>query len=333
MKIWPFETRNSHEVVSATDVAIASEHSRALGTDVQATELLAAEIAASIWGRSFAAAQLSGDAANLVNPVTMGMIGRALARHGEIVFLVDGTQLVPASGWTITGQASPSSWTYRLNMPGPSNSETRTLPGDHLIHIRIGVDARRPWRGQSPLVSARSGSKTLAAVEQSFQESLAIPTGTILATAVTGKHFKIKELTSAIANSLRHGLVVIGSSEAKVAQIGPNFSDVQNELRSSLTFETLAAYGIGPVLLNPTSPAASLREAMRMLLNGTLKPLASQVAHEIRQKLDMDLVIDWAPLRTSDIAGQARAVSALVKSGMAIDQALVEAGIVEGDTQ
>ena len=336
MKIWPFERRQAD--VSATEVAASALQSQARGEDIVATELLVAEIAASIWGRAFAAANLSGDAGALLDAATMSMIARALAKTGEIVFIVDADAMmpVPAFGVTITGQASPTSWMYKLNLPGPSSTEQRTLPGNQILHFRIGVDARRPWKGQSPLVAARAGAASLSLVERSFQSALKIPTGTVVSGGSQGRQTtdQIGQITATVVNHLHNGMVFLADDKpVSVEQIRPNFDATQIELRAALINETLSAYGISPVMLNPVAPATSLREGTRLLLNVTLKPISKMIAREVERKLGMELKVDFSPLATSDIAGQARAVAALVKAGVPVSEALVEAGITEGDTQ
>ena len=337
MRLWPFERRQADQI-NATDVLVDQLTREARGENINSNELLVSELAASIWGRAFAAANLSGDAGALLDAGCMAMTARALAKTGEIVFIVDADAMmpVPAFGVTITGQASPTTWMYKLNLPGPSSTEQRTLPGSQILHFKIGVDAKRPWRGQSPLVAARAGAASLSLVEKSFQDALKIPTGTVVSGGSQGRQTtdQIGQITATVVNHLHNGMVFLADDKpVSVEQIRPNFDATQIELRAALINETLAAFGISPVMLNPVAPATSLREGTRLLLNVTLKPISKMIAREVERKLGMELKVDFSPLATSDIAGQARAVAALTKSGMAIEQALVEAGIVEGGTQ
>ena len=62
----------------------------------------------------------------------LGMVGRAIVRRGECIFLIDvdadGLRLTPATSWEVTGGPEPESWTYRLQLAGPSRTRNASRP-------------------------------------------------------------------------------------------------------------------------------------------------------------------------------------------------------------
>ena len=335
MRLFGLEIRSASEAVSdadATEVVIDRQYQRAKGEDVFATELMVAEIAAATWARTFAAAAVSGEAARLVTPRTMSMIGRALALHGEIAFVIRGMQLIPAHSITVQGDADPATWTYRLTLPGPTDSQTAIYPASQILHFRIGTDPQRPWRGQSPLVAARAGAGTLTALERSYREGLNVQRLAVLTTEDRVRPAQATEVIStlSVSTNARRQVAFLGTgARTQLHTITPDVSEGHNTMRAQLAGEVLAAYGLSPVMLNPQAPATSLREVARALLNSTIKPVSMMIAEEVMAKTGTALEFDFAALQTSDVAGQARAVAALVKAGVSVNEALAQTGLAD----
>ena len=87
------------------------------------------------------------------------MIGRALIRQGEIVFAIDadseGLALWPAADHDVNGGFDPRTWTYRLNLAGPSFLATRDpVAAAGVVHLMYSRDPARPWVGIGPIQSA-----------------------------------------------------------------------------------------------------------------------------------------------------------------------------------
>ena len=113
MKLWPFgklETRDD----SYTDTLVGLLASRAAGQTLAVpTAIGALEACAGVVGRGFASAEVEGRGivVDALTPAVMEMVGRALIRHGDVVFLVDTTggrlQLLPCETWDVEGRAVP----------------------------------------------------------------------------------------------------------------------------------------------------------------------------------------------------------------------------------
>ena len=137
------------------DAIVAAILTRATGgAPANVTTTGAVEAAASLMGRAFASATLTPPV-SAVSASILGMMGREIIRRGEAVFLIDvdgaGLRLTPATGWEITGGVEPETWTYRLQLAGPSQDVTRYAPAAGVVHIRPYVEPSAPWRGIAPI--------------------------------------------------------------------------------------------------------------------------------------------------------------------------------------
>ena len=106
---------------------------------------------------------------------------RALVTRGESVWLVvDGTPYA-AADWDITSRSvRPADWTYRVTLAGPSGTLTRTAPHAQVLHFRMRVDARWPWRGRSPWVVSAATMAIATALERSLRAEQDGPIGHVL---------------------------------------------------------------------------------------------------------------------------------------------------------
>ena len=101
------------------------------------------------------------------------------------------------------------------------------------------------------------------------------------------------------------------------------------ELARDSFARVLASCGCSPALFDD-SDGTSKREALRQFYIGVVRPLARQLEVELSDKLD-------APVRLSfdhynvDLAGRAQAFQKLVAGGVAVDEALVTAGLLGAD--
>ena len=96
-----------------------------------------------------------------------------MARHGEALFVIDGRGDAPRllGGDTsahVEGGPDPATWRYRLHLEGPTESRSRTVGSEQVLHLRWSTDPARPWRGVSALGRAGRTSALLAEVERAL---------------------------------------------------------------------------------------------------------------------------------------------------------------------
>ena len=153
---WPWQAPVEQRADSSyTDALIASITANAGGqTTAFPTATAALEACVGFVGRAFATAEIKapGFATTALDPATLSMIGRALIRRGEILFLIrvdrDGLLLLPAASYDVNGGPDPASWEYRLTIGGPERTHTYSRqPAESVLHFTYGRDPERPWRG------------------------------------------------------------------------------------------------------------------------------------------------------------------------------------------
>ena len=203
--------------MSATDAVIAAMVRQAQGKSVDAGSLALAEAAVGLWERSLSSATVEPQNNRLagLNPSMMALAGRSLAVSGNLVLAIqlDGAQvkLTPAADFDVTGGADPSSWRYRLNLPGPSATETVVVEAAGVVHFRTGASADAPWRGVVPLRRAVGTAALAEAVEFSLTRESKLPPGWLVGLGTTPDQTKVaaEDLKKADSQSSRRAPAAI----------------------------------------------------------------------------------------------------------------------------
>ena len=348
---WPW-TREKRES-SFTDALVVQLLSSATGASLALpTATAALETCCGLVSRAFSAAEVAGPAwaRAALSPQCLGMIGRALIRDGEIVFAVDAEagelRLFPAADHDVTGGHSPASWTYRLNLAGPSYLATRTpIPAEGVLHFMYTADPARPWHGVGPIESAKLAGRLSAETVKALADEAGGPRGHLLPVPETdGQDGTITELkadikrlngSTAVVESMSSGWQTgdhntAPRSDWEAKRLGFDAPASLIQAANLATREILSACGVSPALFE-ASAAAAVREAWRQLLFGTIAPLGRLVAHELSRKLEAEVSLDWHELRASDLAGRARAFQSMVGGGMDVAKAAALAGLMVDD--
>ena len=348
MRWLPWKTPVEHRADSSyTDALIASLTANAGGQSTAfATATAALEACAGFIGRAFATAEVKapGFATTALDPATLSMVGRALVRRGEIVFLIrvdrDGLKLLPAASHDIDGGPDPSTWEYRLTVGGPERTHTYSRqPAASVLHFSYAVDPERPWRGYGPLQVAQLAGRLSAETTAALADESAGPRGAFLPTPAPGADSSVGNMKGDIRTARGDMLMVqagdwgeAGSAEAQwsAKRFGPAPPDSLVQLLDTASKEVMAACGLSGALWFAES-ASSARESYRQALHATISPIGRLVAAELASKLEAPIALDWGELRAGDIVGRARAFQSLVGAGMAMDAAAAASGILIGD--
>ena len=320
--MWPFNHRSKgpeHRAGYADSVIAGLLAQASGGASGDAVRLAAVEIAAGLWGRGFASAMVTPSTAGplALTPATLGLMGRELVRRGEAVFVIDvrpdgGVTLLPAGTWTIAGGYSPDTWTYRVDLAGPSVSASRLLPAAGVVHVRYASVPSRPWQGIGPLSFASSTSALAGDLEQRLAEEAAAPTGYALpvpaVAAKTGEDGETVDPTASLRADLKNlkgriGVVETTSAGYDTGRVNAPQSDymqrrlgidppaILDAIRSHAGLDVLAACGV-PVSLATDADGTSQREAWRRFAHGTLAPALAVIAVELADKLDAPVAFD-----------------------------------------
>lgn len=349
--IWPFNRRAETRESGYTDLLVQAAVNRAKGTaDATAAATGALESCAGAVGRAFAAAEVKGPpwARAALTPALMALAGRSLIRSGELVAAIDVTDgavsLWPASSYDVQGGYRPESWTYRLNLSGPSVTMTRpTVPAEGVIHLRYAVEPVRPWAGIGPLQFANLAGRLSAETVAALGDEASDPRGAVLPLPVEGNDPTVAQLKADIKTLAGHVATVEstrtmhpgapGSSpqdDWKPRRLGFAAPESLVDTAARAFLEVCAACGV-PAAFFEHEGDTGQRESFRRFLHGTVQPLGRLVQRELSEKLDADVTLSFDSLFAGDLSGRAPAFQSLVKGGMALDKAAALAGLMESD--
>lgn len=347
--MWPFSKKpkiETREAAGYTSEIIAARAQFFSGSRGVAESTAVVESCVALWERAFSTADVPDRWKSLIDPSTLGMIGRALATRGQFVAAIDSRgsdlQIIPATDFDLSTR-NGKAVAYRLSIPEAGGGHAISALADETIDIRINSDPTVPWHGASPLRKARLTADTLAAIEAGLGEVLSGPWGSqvVPTPELTDKQ---RDRVEERIRAKRGGLALVETVKSLAAGAPPPQGDwsPQNltadlrglELPShweAVRNSILSAYGIPPLLFGANAQSAALREGQRHAVLWTLAPIAKVASAELGRKLnDAEFKLDLiTPLAAADSAGRARAVGILVGTGMALDDALSLVGWTE----
>ena len=326
----------------ATALAIADLEDRALGIRGDPATLALVQAGVGMIEAAFAAARVR-PAVPALNPAMLALMGRAAAIRGEFAAAVEleagAGVLRPGTAVEIRGGAAPATWRYRLSLVAPNGPVERTYPADAVAHIVWHADPARPWRGQSPLRTARLTAESAVGAERSMGRELQIkPARLVPAPGLDPKQAAQRRRQGARGRGARRGMGPRRRPGGPHDRRGrPDAGDVLRPdpaggivtLRSASATEIAAALGIPTPLISPDAAGQGQREAYRRFALLTVAPMLNVAAGALREALDMpSLRLDVGPLGAIDTISRARVAKALVDAGWSRDQAAAAAGLV-----
>ena len=335
---WKRETRD--DAGTFTDTLVDLMVSEANGA-VISRAVAVREVAAGLWGRAFASAQVSPDnvATRALTPSVLARIGRAMIDPGEAVFVLDvngAVTLKPASSWSITGG---DVWQYECDLPGPSQIVTRNVDQNGVIHVRYSTEAARPWVGIGPLQWCKETLDTAAVLEARLHQEMSGAAGILLPVPDAKKSTQLQNdlnnlkgrtalVTSAASWDGAAGNQTTAQGDFSPRRIGGNPPPTIEPLRDALSRSILAACGVPAAVLG-LSDGTALRESYRQFLFAGVAPVALLVQEELSAKLDDEITLSFDRLMASDLSGRARAFQSMIKGGLDVAKAAALAGLME----
>ena len=348
---WPWQRRETRDSGGGfSDVIVRLLESQAAGTAADASSTAAVEAASGALSRAFAAAEVVGPAwvQDAVTPGVLAQVGRDLIRKGDSMHIVrvgnaGAVKLIAASSWHFEGNHDPDSWTVRATAYGPSTSTTWNLPASGVVFVRLGGTPGQTYVGTGPLSWAHTTARLGSEVERSLADEASGPLAQIISVPDDGGDGSDADplalLKADIAKARGKAVLVettaAGWDSGKAAapqkdwradRLGPSPPDAMATIRKSVFEHVLAACGVPPSLFLD-SDGTSQREGLRRWHLGTVLPLARLIEHELSAKLEtgVKLKFDNYPL---DLAGRAQSFQKLVAGGVAVNEALVTAGLL-----
>ncbi len=323
------------ESIGYTERLIAHSLAVAQGTySPDAAATAAVEFASGLIGRALAVADVSPElAGNLLTPARLMDIGRKLVLTGNYVASIEIERglfrLRTARQWQIIrGGVDERTWIYELEIAAPSGALTKRQKSVGVLHIRINTDAREPWLGTSPLLSAGISAELLARVESKTSDEMRAQVGSLLPlpenvspenrTALQTDLAQLKgdiALVETQANAHGMGRQSAPQIEWTPRRMGANIPESHVQLRSDVARDVCASMGIPPALY-AGGDGGSAREGYRQLLTATLEPYAAIIGAEFREKVGYPVSLNFRRLAAADIAARARSYGILVGAGV-----------------
>ena len=324
---WPWRRA---EVRSAnyTDQVVARLISAASGVG-DSSALASLETAARWWGHGLSSATVSPETSALsaVSASVLDSIGRNLCRTGDSLHVIDirngRMTLTPTSSFDVRGSDDPETWRYHVTLTGPTATRTLTVDAESVLHIRYAPSPDRPWAGRSPVQLALDTFKAASLLEGAAQEEFSFTQKQLIAPRRgSGDFAPIDSLSPDIIQKIVESFAQhVGARPSCSPPMschpdsGPEPPDSYALLRDRFENSILSACGIPPSLIAPRAPGTAMREGYRQILHALIKPLGLLVAEELQAKIDPSAALSFDALRAADIAGSARALGSLVKSG------------------
>ena len=186
MRLWPFGRLEHRD--SATDAIVTALIAQAGGSSASplVEALGSVEAAAGLWSRAFASATVEPKtpATMALTPTVLAAIGRGLATRGEVVFVLDVSDifgLTQAASWKVSGGVRPETWRYTVKQPLPGGGAIeRTLSSAAALHLRYATRPGAPWAGVSPLGMADETRALAVWLEKRLAEEASTVVGFML---------------------------------------------------------------------------------------------------------------------------------------------------------
>ena len=341
---WPWEKREQGTVTTYTDRVVGEIERQAVGGSSDPSTLAAVETCVGLWARAMASAEVDpiNELTRSVTAEVLHLTGRELARTGNALFLIDlvGSlvELRPVASYDVRGGISPSTWVYRVDLPSPSNWQTRLVTAGEVLHFRINAAISEPWRGRGPLSLAQSTGRLACSVETALRLEQGFAPGRVAQTDAEGDEISkyAKELSGGgyVVQGAADPAEAVSGQEHKIQPLGPSPEETQITLRSETARSILSVYGVPPSLYESAGDGSGQREGFRRLWSSTLLPCARLIADEISSKLDTPgSSLTLSELAASDAQGRGRALASratvvknLVAVGIEPERALKLAG-------
>ena len=353
---WPWQkTERRESGGDFSDAVVRLIEAQAAGTAADASSTAAVEAASGALSRAFASAEIVGPSwvQETVTPGVLAQVGRDLIRNGDSMHVIrmstDGmVKLIPASSWHWEGNHDPASWTVRATAYGPSTSTTWNLPGAAVVFVRWGSTPGQPYVGIGPTSWAHTTARLQSEAERSLADEAAGPLAQLLAIPADGGDDSVEDplkmlradisgargkalLVETTAAAWDQGKAAAPQKDWSANRLGPSPPDAMVSISKDAFARVVAACGCSPALFDD-SDGTSKREALRQWHLGTVKPLARLLEAELSEKLETDVRLQF-DLYNVDLAGRAQAFQKLVAGGVAVNDALMTAGLLADDHQ
>ena len=204
---------------------------------------------------------------------------------------------------------------------------------EQVLHVQWTSHPRYPWRSVGPWQASASTSRLAARIEQTLAREHNSPVGNVVPSPENDKATETdadgKPVTGGVLDALmqlRGGVALVptfndglglGQHAApqrdwRTTRLGPKPAKETIDLRAQVIEDLSEAAGVPSVLTRPESDGTAKREAYRVFVASSLRPLLDQIEVLASELLEVEVRISAERLAGADLASRARGFRALV---------------------
>ena len=310
---------------------------------VEAGATAAVESVAARVGNAFAAARAGHPA---LTPAVLATMARWTAVSGDALWVGElagppsrrRVELLPAAGWDVHGgSAVEDDWTYHATINTPSGAVTRTRRREGVLHLRLSTPPGAPYRGASPLDSARLTAELAALCERALRDEMLIPAAALIPVPAGNELFgeELRERVRGMSARVLTPVTTQGGAGAargaapqtdwKALRLGPAPPAALVDLAKRSAASVVAALGVSPALVGDGENTGASREARRQFQTDLLEPLAALISAEASRYFGRPVPVRFPP-RSDVVLLVARAAKTYMDMGFAPRDAVRMAG-------
>lgn len=277
-----------------------------------------------------------------LEPGFIARLTRQLLTAGESIWHIDnGTgvwRFSQADSAEIQGAPNEDSWTYTMQIVGPSQTVQIKAASASVLHFRYATEASAPWQGLGPLQLAGVSVELASKLEGSLRDMAGLNTQGLITYPTGIKPSDLNNIKNALAAgrgktnfapAIMPQATMVGGAPPASQQwdqrrIGPTYDVSEPLIRDRAEDSIMGAFGVPPQLIGGGPEA---REDLRRFLHTTLVPLSVIIMDEFERKLNRRPKFDFSQLFASDIQGRARAFGSLVTAGLTGESAMKLTGL------
>ena len=261
--------------------------------------------------------------------------------YGDAVYRIDadsptGGLLDRASTFEVRGKRRP--YRYQLEVSHPDGQDTHKVSETEVLHLRLGADRMKPWRGRTVFHDV-----LLRCIDKGLVDLAKLPSQRIV-NYPRNRGFGIDDMSENgrdYTDDAWHSFLSRAGLINLVDNSGPRGTPMEIpskdlsfrpdqqavELRRDLIKECFAAVGYPPAMLSGETPGQTVRQEYTRWVVGVLQPVVDIMAGQIAAGLEVSCRWDMTPARIPLLTDQSVVVKNLTGGGVDQADALRIAGL------
>ena len=349
---WPWTRLETRESYTSQILGLQYAGATGGGSVADAAATTAIERATILYASAFSVATVEapGRMSGSITPDWLAGVVRDLIRHGEhlsVVKITNGrVRLVPASLWTVTGNADPTSWVYDVQLSGPSAMTTERMPAAGVIHSLWARSRTTPWIGCGPLTNCGLSARILGGLSRRIGDRAVQSTGSFLPVPRhdvdpdenTNKNTLLaSDIDKASGRMLIVNTTAGGDGDRANApqkdynpnDFGLRISEEASALMEQVEGRIFSATGCPPGLGGGTTSGQAVSNLYRQWIFSSVAGLAARLASELEDKLEVaPIAFVFDRLGHIPMVERATAIARLIKmGGLSVEEAKATVGL------